>query len=175
MKEISATSRVNRVKQFSGARSRRHRHRHRHRTRSPIPLGGLLNTNQRPRIETTLPDGKQEEEVGGWKTYGFADQVNYCVGVATRGSLLVSLILPLSVPCSRFLVSVLGFPSFLFVTLSPHYHVAFFLDFVSPSALTSFHLFLCNFRRYSPLSSHFFPYLTSFHFHFCCFLPLLGY
>lgn len=82
-------------------------------------------------METAPSDGKQAEwrkARGERRTYGFADQVNYSVGLAACSSLLVSLILPLSASCIVLLFSLLPLFSFsqlvsLLVTLFPYYPV----------------------------------------------------
>lgn len=82
-------------------------------------------------METALSDGKQAEwrkARGEPRTYGFADQVNYSVGLAACSSLLVSLILSLSASCFLLLFSLLPLFSFsplvsLLVTLFPYYPV----------------------------------------------------
>lgn len=82
-------------------------------------------------METAPMENRLEDRVErkGLETYGFADQVNYSVGLAAWRSLLVSLILPLSASCCCFLCVLFSFffhPLVsLLVTLFPYYPVAF--------------------------------------------------
>lgn len=90
----------------------------------------------------------------GLETYGFADQVNYSVGLAAWRSLLVSLILPLSASRSRFpgfrLFSPLPRLVSLLVTLFPYYPVAFLrtssLSSLNDRASFPLHGSLCSFH-----------------------------
>lgn len=71
-------------------------------------------------METAPMENRLEDRVErkGLETYGFADQVNYSVGLAAWRSLLVSLILPLSASCCCFLCILFSFffstPLFLY-------------------------------------------------------------
>lgn len=79
-------------------------------------------------METAPMENRLEDRVErkGLETYGFADQVNYSVGLAAWRSLLVSLILCLVLlfslrPLFFFFHSLVS----LLVTLFPYYPVAF--------------------------------------------------
>lgn len=120
-------------------------------------------------METAPMENRLEDRVErkGLGTYGFADQVNYSVGLAAWRSLLVSLILPLSASCCCFPCVLYSFfppPCFFISYAFPLLPCRLFTDLVF--------FFVCTTARFSLLFLSAWT-LFEFHFFFSFFLVLI--